>query len=226
MLEEEVFLAWTIGQLTGPMVMFFLLHRTGLNVGWSNQEFVFHDEVLGALNTLALHDPNSDFDQKLRYVPPTKTQELMAGRLIRCFSDAGSPPEGMSPQSAFDELGGGKSLYNEEPKNLAAYDFKKLKVLHSTLHPRSLDTVLPKHAKSILCRFSTMIEKSKDEIYAGGPIDIVPYWDPILKKSNGELDRLVVGLANQGLITFRVGIKERIGMFFVKKKTPEWPIGD
>lgn len=117
---------------------------------------------------------------------------------------------------------GGKSLYNEEPKNLAAYDFKKLKVLHSTLRPRSLDTVLPKHAKSILCRFSTMIEKSKDEIYAGGPIDIVPYWDPKLKKSNGELDRLVVGLANQGLITFRVGIKERIGMFFVKKKTPEW----
>ena len=175
-----------------------------------------------ALNTLAMRDPNSDFDQKLRYVPPTKTQESMAGRMIRCFSDAGSPPEGMTPLSAFDELGGGKSLYNEEPKNLAAYDFKKLKVLHSTLHPRSLDTVLPHHSKSILRRFSTMIEKSKDELHAGGPIDIVPYWDPKLKKSNGELDRLVVGLANQGLITFRVGIKERIGMFFVKKKTPEW----
>lgn len=34
--------------------------------------------------------------------------------------------------------------------------------------------------------------------------------------------KLIVALANKGLITFRRRIKERIGLFFVKKKTPEW----
>ena len=34
--------------------------------------------------------------------------------------------------------------------------------------------------------------------------------------------QLIVALANKGLITFRRKIKERIGLFFVKKKTPEW----
>ena len=175
-----------------------------------------------ALNTLGLHGSNSDFDQQLKSVRPNKPQQAVASRILKCLRDAGEPPEGLTPLSAFESLGGGKCLYAEEPKNLAHYDFNKLKVVQSVLKPRSVEHMLPPYAKSILSKSQTMIEKSSQELIDQGPIDTQPYWDPKLKHSASEKRRLIVALANQGLITFRTHIKERIGLFFVKKKTPEW----
>ena len=175
-----------------------------------------------ALNTLGLHGSNSDFDQQLKSVPPNKPQQAVASRILKCLRDAGDPPQGLTPLSAFESLGGGKCLYAEEPKNLAQYNFNKLKVVQSVLKPRSVEDMLPPYAKSILNKSQTMIEKSAQELIDQGPVDIQPYWDPKLKHSASEKRRLIVALANQGLITFRTHIKERIGLFFVKKKTPEW----
>lgn len=161
-----------------------------------------------ALNTLALQRSNSDFDKQLRTVPPNRPQQAVAARILKGLTDAGEQPDGLTSVGAFESLGGGKSLYDEEPKNLAQFDFNKLKVVQSKLNPRSLQDMLP--------------EKSSEELIDQGSIDITPYWDPKLKHDKSERRRLIVALANQGLITFRRKIKEKTGLFFVKKKTPEW----
>lgn len=175
-----------------------------------------------ALNTLALHDSNSNFDTILRDIPPTETQKQVADRIWKCLEEAEEPPAGLDGPAALASLSDGKCLYNEEPSNLANYDYDKLKVLHTTLKPRRLAEVLPQHARSALQRYQTLIEKSASELSAEEPCSIKPYWDPKLRSSDSALTRLIVGLANQGLVTFRTAIKERIGIFCVKKKTPDW----
>ena len=175
-----------------------------------------------SLNCLALQDPNSDFDSLLSGLEPNQTQHLVAGHIKECLQMAGPPPDGLDGPSAISELCSSKDLYQEEPKNLAAYEFSKVKVLHSTLHPKSLESVLPQHAASIVRRASTMIEKSSSQVAHDGPCKIKPYWDPALRRSRKALSKLVVTLANQGLVTFRTKVKEKIGIFFVKKKSPDW----
>ena len=82
--------------------------------------------------------------------------------------------------------------------------------------------MLPSYAKSVLQKYQTLIELSNQELVDQGCIPIQPYWDPKLRHSDKLKVQLIVALANKGLITFRRKIKERIGLFFVKKKTPEW----
>lgn len=82
--------------------------------------------------------------------------------------------------------------------------------------------MLPQYAKSVLQKYQNLIEPSNQELAEQGPVPIKPYWDPKLQHSDKMKVELVVALANQGLITFRRRINERIGLFFVKKKTPQW----
>ena len=174
-----------------------------------------------ALNSLALHVPNSfsNFERKLLGQHPSATQSEFCNRITECFSDAGPRPSGMDGAEALRSMGGDKCLYSEEPKNLANYDYSKVKVLKSTLHPRKLSELLPPHVKSVLLRYQTLIEKPPEEC---DDCPIVPYWDPKLRHSKKELVRLITGLAQVGLVTFRAAVKEKIGLFFVRKKTPEW----
>ena len=82
--------------------------------------------------------------------------------------------------------------------------------------------MLPRYAKSVLQKYQSLIELSNQELVDQGPIPIQPYWDPKLRFSDSQKVKLIVGLANKGLVTFRRKIKKKIGIFFVKKKTPEW----
>ena len=175
-----------------------------------------------SLNNLVLHGANSDFDSILQGLPPNRPQMRAANHIINCLEAAGPPPHGMTEDSALLDVGGSNYLYSEEPQNLAPFSFDKVKVLHSKLKPQPLEQVLPPSAKSLLDRATTMIERSADDIARHGTEDFVPYWDPALRRNRKELERFLVGLANSGLVTFRTAIKERIGIFFVKKKTPEW----
>jgi hypothetical protein len=175
-----------------------------------------------ALNNLALHGSSLNFDDKLHGLPPSVTQQSVVEHVLESFDDAGAPPSQLDGETALRELGVGNSLYTEEPVNLATFDMAKLKVLHSQLKPRRLEDMLPTYVKAVLRRYRTSIEKSVSEIAEGGPIDIKPYWDPKLRRSDSQLVELVVRLAQQGLVTFRRAIKERIGLFFVKKKDPKY----
>lgn len=131
-------------------------------------------------------------DSKLHGIPPNLPQVNVMGRIVQNLQDAGEPPEGSSCHAALVDMMGCKSLYNEEPQNLAEYSYEKVKVLHSELRPRNLKDVLPKHAASILDRFSTMIEKSNQQIADDGPCGIRPYWDPRLKSDPVELVGLLL----------------------------------
>lgn len=175
-----------------------------------------------SLNNLVMHGSNSDFDSILQGLPPNRPQLRAAKHIINCLDAAGQPPDGMTEDSALLDVGGSNYLYTEEPQNLAPFSFSKVKVLHSKLQPQPLEQVLPPSAKSLLDRATTMIERSADDISKHGVESFVPYWDPTLRRNRKELERLLVGLANSGLVTFRTAIREKIGIFFVKKKTPEW----
>ena len=57
---------------------------------------------------------------KCRIIP---CLDVANGRVVKGVNfvglrDAGDPPQGLTPLSAFESLGGGKCLYAEEPKNL------------------------------------------------------------------------------------------------------------
>lgn len=175
-----------------------------------------------SLNTLALHSTNSDFDKKLQGISPNAVQQALASRVVHALEEAGEPPHDMDGTSVMRDMGISNDLYSEEPANLAGYSFDKVKVLHSQLNPRPLEHVLPAHSRALLSRATTFIEKSCGDVARSEPCDVVPYWDPKLRHNHQELTKLLVRLANQGLVSFRTAIKERIGIFFVRKKTPEW----
>ena len=175
-----------------------------------------------ALNSLVLHDSNSRIEAKLHGVPPNEPQLVLADRICSCLDEAGPVPEALDGEAALKSLGGSNDLYMEEPNNLATYSFEKVKVLHSDLHPRPLAEVLPSHTRALLERSDTFVVKSRQAISEQCPCHIQPYWDPVLRHSKSELVRLMVRLANQGLVSFRTHIRERVGIFCVKKKTPEW----
>ena len=176
-----------------------------------------------ALNYLALHDTNSDFvQQQLHGVKPNLPQQCISQRVLDSLLEAGDPPQDLSGESALEELVSCKDLYTEEPSNIVAYQYSKIKVLHTELKPRDLSLMVPRFVKGILDRFDTMIERSASELASMGPCPVKPYWDPRLRSSKSELKRLMVGLACKGLVSFRTGVKEHIGVFCVKKKTPQW----
>ncbi len=175
-----------------------------------------------ALNCLALHGVNLDFDYKLQGMSPTAAQQSMVDRVVSAIADAGPMPEDLDGPTALAEMVACKDLYQEEPANLAPYDYSKIKVLQSSLKPRDLKTMVPGFVQGILRRFDTMIEKSNSELSEQGSCRIKPYWDPRLKSSPSELKKLVVRLSQIGLVSFRKGIKETIGIFCVKKKTPQF----
>ena len=175
-----------------------------------------------ALNNLAMHDPNSDFDKLLRGKPPNSAQRSVAQRVVSAFEEAGMPPDELDGGRAVEELVGTQDLYHGEPSTLAPYSFEKVKVLHSELAPRDLSSVVPRFVQGIIQRYDSLVERSASELAEVGPCPVKPYWDPGLRASPKEMKRLIVGLAQKGLVTFRTGIKEKIGIFCVRKKTPEW----
>ena len=175
-----------------------------------------------ALNNLALHGSNSDFEAQLRGTQPNATQQAVVHRMISAFEDAGPQPDDLDGYSALSEMAAVQDLYHEEPANLAPYDVEKLKVLHSDLQPRNLQDMVPRFVKGILQRFDSMIERSASDIASDGPCKIKPYWDPKLRRSPKMLKDLVIRLVQKGLMSFRTGIKEKIGIFCVKKKMPQW----
>ena len=138
------------------------------------------------------------------------------------ISEAGPQPPDLDPLTALTEVTSSKDLYQEETANLAPYDFSKVKVLHTDLRPRNLEELVPRFVRGILDRFDTMIEKSASDIADEGVCRIKPFWGPVLRRSPKKLTQLIVRLSQKGLVSFRIGIKERIGIFCVRKKTPEW----
>ena len=76
----------------------------------------------------------------------------------------GRPPPDLDERRAFAELLASRSLYGQEPANLADYSFELLKVARGSVRPRRPDEHLPPDARGYIRRFQTAIEMSTEEI--------------------------------------------------------------
>ena len=127
------------------------------------------------------------------------------------------------PTRAIRELLGNKNLYSQEPKNLAKYSADKLKVLKGAARPKDIRPFLPAFESALLNDYHRHIVRSPEEIadIADTADPIYPYWDPTLRTNENERWALFHRLWKVGLLSFRRKIKAPVGIFFVKKKTPD-----
>ena len=174
-----------------------------------------------ALNKLALHDSfcNSKVDRVLSSKPSlTKTQGAVCDRILHSLQLYGGDESASTGRDALKSLCGSKPAYDGVPNNLASYSEERLKILKSTMHPRHVRDFLPVEAQKLLDHADTMIvnENAVDEE------GFSPYWDPVLRHSPGERLRFILKLFNSGLLTLRAKPRSHVGVFFVKKKDPNF----
>ena len=177
--------------------------------------------LVDALNKLALHDTfvNSQSSRVLSSSPSlTKTQHAVANRIAESFELYGADVEAQSPEEALKGLCGGKPAYDGIPSNLASYSEEKLKILKSKVQPRHIRDFLPVEAKKLLQHADKHIVKDKAEVETG----FSPYWDPVLRNNPKERLRFILKLFESGLLTLRPKATATVGVFFVKKKTPDF----
>ena len=194
------------------------LRDRAFNGGVDNPQRAFW--IGQALNKLALHGPmNSQSYSILRsHLPLTAVQELVADRVAESLRLHGCCPDHLGPEEALQAMVGGNASYGEVPNHLAAYDHAKLKVLVRGTKPKYIGDFLPTEAAGLVNDF-------KNSIVADPPPDIEgfsPYWDPALRFSSTARLDFVVRLFRAGLLTLRPRAASMVGVFFVRKKTPEW----
>ena len=132
-------------------------------------------------------------------------------------------PEQSDSDACLRSLLSSRDLYSQEPKNLVPYDERKLKVAKGDLRPKCAAhfltgeaAVLYKHAEQHIVRPECEMEDIRQ---TSDPIR--PYWDPRLAKSREERWRLFRRLWEIGPIGLCRAIKARVGIFFVRKKSPD-----
>eukprot|EP00435_Cladocopium_sp_Y103_P010201 s4329_g2.t1 len=113
------------------------------------------------------------------------------------------------------------------PNNLASYDFDKIKILKSTVKPKDLKTLLPPSVLPFIADFRHHVERDPLEVQAELATDPnamprMPYWDPVLRSQPHERMRLLRQMFQIGLVDLQPVIRAKAGIFFVKKKTPEF----
>lgn len=177
-----------------------------------------------ALDKLA----GTEFTHRLQQLhrPPTVVQHLVDQRLNAAFEEAGECPKDLVRGQVLNDMMKSHNLYDEEPSNLAHFDKNKLKILRSNVSPKPLESLLPPHIIPVVRNFKTMIERSNSEAVSEleanpGCCPHRPYWDPTLQKDEHVRADLVASLYNVGVVGFRRRIKAAVGLFFVKKKTPD-----
>lgn len=151
---------------------------------------------------------------------PTAVQAWMVCNLIRRVASYGARPADLSEESSLKEILGVRELYSEEPKNLAPYEFERVKILHRKVHVRPIYDELPPMVQGYLRWFPDMIEKDEGTLereQAEGA-QIRPSWDPRLRGCRWKRTKLYFRLFEQGLLSFRRKIKSRAGIFTVRKK--------
>lgn len=158
--------------------------------------------------------------------PATAVQQLAFDNIDRVIGEAGECPEHLNGRGALLDMMKSHPTYGE-PSTLAPFVHEKLKILQSLGRPKNLRDLVPPQVMPLLQRRSTHIEMTpaevdkrlKDDPSACPPR---PYWDPVLKNSKAVRTKLLVDLWKVGVVSFRTSIKASVGLFFVKKKTPEY----
>ena len=174
-----------------------------------------------ALNKLALQGPlhreNSDRLVLTSGRPLTAVQSCAADRIAQSLLMHGECPDDLSPARALDQLRGGKPSYDGIPNNLASFSEEKLKILRSRIQPKAIRQFLPAEAAKLLEHAATNIEQPSGSVFE----PFTPYWDPSLRHNPGKRLSFILKLFQSGLLVLRRRPKSHVGVFFVKKKTPD-----
>lgn len=158
--------------------------------------------------------------------PATAVQQLAFDTIDKVIAEAGECPEHLNGRGALLDMMKSHPTYGE-PSTLAPFVHEKLKILQSLGRPKNLRDLVPPQVMPLLQRRSTHIEMTPAEVDKRLKEDPSacppkPYWDPILKNSKSVRTKLLVDLWKVGVVSFRTSIKASVGLFFVKKKTPEY----
>jgi hypothetical protein len=159
------------------------------------------------------------------FLPITSVQQQVLDGITGKVNNVGPRPASMSEDSALRELLSMKSLYSEEPKNLASYNLDHLKIAKSVLQPKKLASMLPPRISHLYQNADHYIERTAADVASrsqelGTDKPIKPYWDPKLRFSRAARWQLLLVLHKTGILGFRRSIKAKVGLFFVKKKRP------
>ena len=158
--------------------------------------------------------------------PATAVQQLAFDNIDVAIAEAGDCPEHLNGRGALLDMMKSHPTYGE-PSTLAPFVHEKLKILQSLGRPKNLRDLVPPQVMPLLQRRSTHIEMTPAEVDKRLKEDPSacpprPYWDPVLKNSKAIRTKLLIDLWRVGVISFRTSIKASVGLFFVKKKTPEF----
>ena len=172
-----------------------------------------------SLNKLALHGHlNSLSDQVLRSnLSLTAAQNSACDRILHSIGMYGDCPQEIDAEKALAGMRRDKPSYDGVPSNLASYDARKLKILRKCTQPQLITQFLPPQAAAMVKSFRTAIlQEPSDSLET-----IRPYWDPLLRyDARARLD-FIVQLFKAGLMELCTEPKSFVGVFFVKKKTPD-----
>eukprot|EP00435_Cladocopium_sp_Y103_P074644 s13_g50.t1 len=180
-------------------------------------------DALYGLNKLAGVKFNNA--SQLFHRPLTAVQKVAVANAHQAVVEAGEAPD-LSGRDALQDMMKAHPTYGE-PSALAPFDAAKLKILRSTGRPKAIEQLLPPHVLPLMLRWKTHIEMTAAEFKqkldrSPDCCPKRPYWDPILKSEPDKRSQLIADLWRVGIIKFRTSIKAAVGLFFVKKKTPEW----
>lgn len=172
-----------------------------------------------SLNKLALHvTSNSCCDTILSSdLPLTAAQQQTCDRVFSSLSLHGPCPDDVDAEAALASLRRDKPTYDGIPSNLASYDASKLKVLRKVTQPKRIVDFLPPQAAAMVKSFEQSIIRPKPV----EPSGIRPYWDPALRYSTPARTDFIVKLFGAGLLELRHKPESFVGVFFVKKKSPD-----
>lgn len=181
--------------------------------------------AIRALNHLAGFKFIADSQQPCR--PLTKVQKTVIQHVQTSVHESGMCPPGLTGRDSLTHMARSISSYDEMPNNLASYDFDKIKILKSTVKPKDLKTLLPPSVLPFITDFRHHVERDPLEVQAELATDPdamprMPYWDPVLRSQPHERMRLLRQMFQIGLVDLQPVIRAKAGIFFVKKKTPEF----
>eukprot|EP00435_Cladocopium_sp_Y103_P009898 s3109_g2.t1 len=144
-------------------------------------------------------------------------QQKVCDRVGQSLAMHGEPPEGLTAELALASLKGVKTGYDGVPSNLAPFDPSKLKILATSVAPQHIKQFLPPEAKKLITSPQDFMLKPPDP----DPSGFRPYWDPVLRFDSKKRLSFILDLFKAGLMVLRPQAASCVGVFFVKKKSPD-----
>ena len=186
---------------------------------WQAHQHVeeWHRDLVQTLNAMFMGDERQgNFDGGGRH---TLSQRICLARMKQAILDAGKPPDGINGREALLELQA-KPGYAGDPAHLAPMDLDLISLPPSSTTAASLNMIFGEEARNFKHRLMSKVSAEVDVARRKAETELrAPYVDPLLRSSPRKYADFCRLLHDRGLVQFRLGCKERVGVFTVWKKS-------